>query len=51
MLLPFTPGTSKRMLKQLGLKVPQTLESKIEWGAEKGWKKVGEAEILFEPLE
>ena len=51
MLLPFTPGTSKRMLKQLGLKVPQTLESKTEWGAEKGWKKVGEAEILFEPLE
>ncbi|MDP6576151.1 MAG: methionine--tRNA ligase [Candidatus Peribacteraceae bacterium] len=51
MLLPFTPGTSERILKQLGLKAPETLEGKIDWGAEKSWKKVGEAEILFEPLE
>ncbi|MBU1123671.1 methionine--tRNA ligase [Patescibacteria group bacterium] len=50
LLLPFIPRTSERMLKQLGLKVPQTLEGKTEWGAEKGWKKVGESEILFEPI-
>ena len=51
MLLPFTPGTSERILKQLDLKAPATLEGKTDWGAEKSWKKVGEAEILFEPLE
>ncbi|MBU0767012.1 methionine--tRNA ligase [Patescibacteria group bacterium] len=51
MLLPFVPKTSERMLVQLGLKVPQTLEGKTEWGSEKDWKKVGEPEILFEPLE
>ncbi|MBU2259841.1 methionine--tRNA ligase [Patescibacteria group bacterium] len=50
MLLPFTPGTSEKILTQLGLKVPKTIEGKTEWGSEKGWKKVGEPEILFEPL-
>jgi len=51
MLLPLTPGTSEKIFKQLGLKVPETLDGKDKWGAEKGWKKVGEAEILFESLE
>ena len=51
MLLPFTPATSEKILTQLGLKVPEKLEGKTEWGSEKGWKKAGEPKILFEPLE
>ncbi|MCF7844680.1 MAG: methionine--tRNA ligase [Kiritimatiellales bacterium] len=51
MLLPFVPHTAERMLNQLGLKVPETLEGKTDWGSEKDWQKVGEPEILFEPLE
>jgi len=47
MLLPFAPSASARMFKQLGLEIPEVLEGKTGWGEEKGWKKVGKAEILF----
>jgi methionyl-tRNA synthetase len=51
MLLPFVPGTAERMLAQLGCGVPSVLGNEAMWGGAKGWKAVGEPEILFEPLE
>jgi methionyl-tRNA synthetase len=50
MLLPFIPGTSKRIFTQLNLTVPVQCMDKAVWGAEGSWT-VGSPEILFEPVE
>jgi len=58
MLLPFIPDTAQRISKQLNVpyagemleKSFHITEEMKEWGGIKNWKRVGEPEILFEPL-
>ncbi|OGJ83347.1 methionine--tRNA ligase [Candidatus Peribacteria bacterium RIFOXYC2_FULL_58_10] len=59
MLLPFAPDTAYRISKQLNVPYAEkmlarefviTKEMK-QWGSQKDWKKVGEPEILFKPLD
>lgn len=58
LLLPFIPQTAQRMATQLNLpeansmlaKEFQITEDMKRWGGAKGWKSVGNPEILFPPL-
>ncbi|MBI1812251.1 methionine--tRNA ligase [Candidatus Peregrinibacteria bacterium] len=59
MLLPFMPETAQRMSRQLNVPyVDQMLDRSFvltdemkDWGSQKEWKRVGEPEILFPPVE
>ena len=58
MLLPFVPETAQKIAHQLALPNGDELEMRDfvikapvkKWGGEKGWKKVGEPEILFKQV-
>ncbi len=58
MLLPFIPDTAYRISTQLNVPYAEEMLSKDfvitdalkQWGGCEGWKAVGEAEILFAPL-
>jgi len=59
MLLPFMPDTAYRMSKQLNVPYTEQMKDKSfvltpemkEWGGCPNWTAVGEASILFPPLE
>ncbi|MBI3619378.1 methionine--tRNA ligase [Candidatus Peregrinibacteria bacterium] len=59
MLLPFMPETAQKISKQLNVPyIHRMLEKNFvitdamkEWGSQKEWKRVGEPEILFAPIE
>lgn len=59
MLLPFIPDTAYRISKQLNVPYAEEMPKRDfvitgqlkKWGGCKGWKQVGEPEILFKPLE
>jgi len=59
MLIPFTPDTAQRISKQLNVPYADKMLEKNfvitdemkKWGSQKEWKKVGEPEILFDPLD
>lgn len=59
MLLPFIPGTAQRIARQLNLPDADRMlakdfvitDSMKQWGGATEWKRVGEPEILFPPLE
>lgn len=59
MLLPFVPSTAQRISRQLGVPyADHMLEKEFtisndmkKWAAIDDWKRIGEPEILFKPLE
>jgi len=58
MLLPFIPGTARRISKQLGIPYADemaekefTIAGKNTWGSQKEWKSAGNPKILFPPVE
>jgi len=59
LLLPFTPETAQKISKQLNVPYADKMLEKDfvitdelkKWGSQKDWKKVGEPEILFAPVE
>ena len=59
LLLPFTPETAEKISKQLNVPYADKIQERDfvitddlkAWGGAKDWKKVGEPEILFAPVE
>ena len=59
LLLPFTPKTAQKISKQLNVPYADKMLEKDfvitdeikKWGSQTDWKKVGEPEILFLPVE
>ena len=59
LLLPFIPETAQKISKQLNVPYAEKMldndfvitDEMKQWGSQKGWKTVGEPEILFPPIE
>lgn len=58
LLLPFMPETAQRISQQLGVPYAEemlqkdfVIGDKKEWGSQKDWKRIGEPEILFAPID
>lgn len=59
LLLPFLPETAQKITRQLNVSYAEKMldrdfiitDELKAWGAEKGWKEVGEPSILFAPVE
>ena len=47
LISPFIPETSRKIRKQLGLPTEIDRAGEDGWGAMKGWKKLGDSEIMF----